>query len=166
MTKLSRAEIEAKQQQRTSAMLSFMQELLDEVPELNGVYQEHIEFMDEILSHPLMGDVTRFVIDQHRNEIGSKAESPVLNRCLAVLERGMNAKEDVVQELVAVSFVENLAQSDELYYSLREKLGPALREQLKLFEDEYGLPQQMAEMPNIESKVVANLFRDLHPGSR
>lgn len=166
MAKLSRTEVEAIQQQRNAEMLSFMQKLLDEVPELGGVYREHEEYMGEVLSHVLLGDVTRFVIDQHRSELNLKTQSSVLNRCLDVLEQGMSAKEDVVQELVAVSFLENLAQSDELYFSLRERLGPASRAQLKLFEDEYGLPPRMAEMPNIESKVAANLFRDIHPGSR
>ncbi len=166
MAKLSRSEIEAIQKQRNAEMLSFMQKLLDEVPELSGVYQEHEEYMGEVLSHVLLADVTRFVIDQHRSEINLKTQSSLLNRCLDVLEQGMSAKEDVVQELVAVSFLENLAQSDGLYFSLRERLGPALRAQLKFCEDEYGLPPQMAEMPNIQSKVVANLFRDIHPGSR
>lgn len=166
MAKLSKAESEELQARRQQEMLSFMQNLLNKVPELGGIYREHEEDMDKILSHVLLGDVTRLVIEQHRSEVDSNTQSPILNRCLAVLEQGMGAKEDIVQELVAVSFLENLAQSDELYYSLRERLGPSLRAQLKFCEDEYGLPPQMPEMPKIESKTVKNIFRDLHPGSR
>jgi hypothetical protein len=40
---------------------SFVPALLEEVPEINAVYDEHIDDYDELLEHLFMADVTRYI---------------------------------------------------------------------------------------------------------
>lgn len=119
-----------------------------------------------MLPHVLMGDVTRFVISQHQLELKSRSLSPVLDRCLSFLEKAMQADSQEVQELLSVSFLENLAQSDDLYFSIRSRLGPALKAELRSYEDETGNPPQALPMPNAENPILQNAIRDFFPGTK
>lgn len=146
--------------------LEFLNRMLVQVPELSRVYEEHRNIGKRILPHVLMGDITRFVIAQHQNELDSQTRSSILERCLDFLEKGITEEVEEVQELISVSFLENLAQSDALYDSIRSRLGPSLRAELEFYEDEMGEPPKAPQMPDVENATVRNAIRDFFPGRK
>jgi hypothetical protein len=83
--------------------------LLADVPEFREEYEEHLRFMDgELLLHVLFGDLTRFLV------AAEAADDEVLvARCLASMDRLLREADQETQNLVRVSFVENLAWEDD-----------------------------------------------------
>ena len=57
----------------------------------------------EVLPHLLFGDLTRFLLRAH-----SRGQGDVVDRCVRFLERAARYGDEMVVELVAVSFVENV----------------------------------------------------------
>jgi hypothetical protein len=115
---------------------NFIDLLLQKVPELRPLRDEHIRQYDELLPHVFFGELTRYVIDQVRAERDGTAQGgpePVA-RILDFLERAMISSDTKVQELVSVSFLENLDQSDEAYAKLKALLGPTLKRELASYE--------------------------------
>lgn len=114
---------------------AFVRGLLVQAPELQPLFNEHIEDNDELLPHVFMGDVTRFVVALSANsssdDISSLASRQTLIKILDFLEEGMQAGDDNVRELISASFLENLDQSDENYQSLKSHFGRSLLEQLR-----------------------------------
>lgn len=114
-------------------------ELLAGVPELGPVYDEHIEDNDELLSHVLMADVTRFFEDHLTASYGEGPEAhrsaEIVNHVLTVLEDAMMSGDPGLRELVSASFLENLDQ-DERYEAVKELAGPGLKRQLEVVEKE------------------------------
>ena len=113
-------------------------ELVQEVPEFKSVFDEHKDYYEELLPHVLMGDFTRFVIDGYRKgaggEAGSEHHMEATRKSLEVMERAMSSSDPDLQELVSVSFLENLDQSDAEYEGIKALLGPNLRRQLAEYE--------------------------------
>jgi hypothetical protein len=71
---------------------TFVERLVREAPPLKPVYDRHmLENMGELLPHVFMGELTRFVIDEQREEIRSGAPRPVLGLVLRELEAGLAA---------------------------------------------------------------------------
>ena len=118
---------------------NFVNDLVAKVPELKQLYAEHLEDNDGLLPHVFMGDLTRFVISAIANpeELGFSRQvaSDILVRILEMLEAGMRSESEDVQELVAVSFLENLEPNEKYYESLKSLFGTSLAEQLKRMED-------------------------------
>ncbi len=69
---------------------------------------EHIDTYGEVLSHILFGDLTRFVLQAYKE--GDKA---LVERCLIFLDKALTDGDAEVQNLVAVSFVENTDPRDQ-----------------------------------------------------
>jgi hypothetical protein len=57
------------------------------------------------------------------------------DRAMSLLEAGMGSPDPLLQELVAVSFIENLDPADESFSTIRKLFGPALEEQYLIFEN-------------------------------
>jgi hypothetical protein len=111
---------------------AWIAKLVTQVPSLRRLHDEHVADNDELLPHVFMGDVTRFVesavaAGPHRIQM--------VREILAVLEQAAASAEPSVLELVSVSFLENLDRSAEGYEQLRSMMGPALREELALYEE-------------------------------
>lgn len=103
--------------------------LLERVPEIRDMYDEHIQDNDEILPHVFLGDVTRFVVQQVRS-----GETGTLNhvaRILDIFEQYMASGDDHVKELISVSFVENLAGHEDALAILKKLVGPNLENEFK-----------------------------------
>ena len=85
-----------------------------------------------------MGDVTRFITNLHSEKLqgspGSAVSADTLTRALDVLESGMRSDDEEVQELISVSFLENLEQDDPNHLNLKSLLGSSLLEELKKYE--------------------------------
>ena len=99
-------------------------ELLEHVPELKCVYDEHINDYEELLPHVFFGDATRYVVQQAKD--GFLASDQPVSRILRLFEVAMAGSEDV-QELVSVSFLENLVGNEEVIRELASMMGPALK---------------------------------------
>jgi hypothetical protein len=97
------------------------------VPALEPLYQEHMADYDELLPHVLMGDVTRLAMQLHVQALRGAAEArDQLTQLLHILEEEMQSSDDEVQELIAVSFLENLERDDPQFPDLRNQLGQNL----------------------------------------
>lgn len=75
------------------------------VPGFDQLYEEHLSKYDEALPHVLFGDFVRFLDKEVRL---NGPFSPILGAAMGVLERAMGSQDTKLQELVAVSFIENL----------------------------------------------------------
>ena len=114
-----------------TATEDFMAHLLAEVPALAETYREHEAAYDQLLPHVLMGDLARLAL-----ELSGRSQSPqehngsTLAKLLDVLDGGMRSTAAPVKELIAVSFLENLDETDLHYRSLTRRLGPALQSEM------------------------------------
>lgn len=106
-----------------------VKKLLEHVPELRPVYDEHIHDNDDLLPHVFFGSVTRYVVQQASS--GQSGPSKPVGRILEFLERCMTSGDDKVKELVSVSFIENLAKHDDVVNALEGLLGASLERELK-----------------------------------
>jgi hypothetical protein len=112
---------------------AFIAELLAIVPELQPPYLEHLDGnFGELLPHVFFGDVTDWAVEQHAaTKHGSLAAEEALTRLLNFLESGYPAGDSEVQNLIAVSFLENLPHSHEENWEIRRRLGPNLASVMK-----------------------------------
>ena len=86
------------------AVKRFIEDLLEKVPALVPIYDEHLRDYDTLIPHVFLGDVTRFVV-------ALVNESPLSNELKAVLdvlEVAMSKEDEEISELISVSFLENL----------------------------------------------------------
>ena len=111
-----------------SSETAFIAELLATVPELRPRYLEHLnDNFGEPLPHVFFGDVTDWAVEQYAaTKHGSAAAEDALTRLLNFLESGYTAGDSEVQNLIAVSFLENLPHSREENWEIRRRLGPTL----------------------------------------
>ena len=85
-----------------------LQRLSSAIPEFRLEIADHLDFYDEALPHVLYGDLTRFVLAAH-----ARRDDALVDRCLTFLNAELRKGDKATQELVAVSFVENVGPSDE-----------------------------------------------------
>ncbi len=78
------------------------------VPEFASSIEEHLADNDELLPHVLFGDLTRFVVAAHQ-----RGEGDLVRRVLTFLDSALRDGDDKVQNLVEVSFIENVGPWDE-----------------------------------------------------
>src|SRR4051812_28243152 len=115
----------------------FPRELVRVIPEFQPLYNEHVAYYDEVLPHVLMGSFTRFFKDALerswvQNPNGLKWRG-VVTRSLDLLESALASPDDKLQNLIAVSFVENLLPEitdADSYEQLKSLLPGRLREEL------------------------------------
>jgi hypothetical protein len=115
---------------------TFVPTLLAELPGFKEIYDAHLRDYDTILPHVLVGDLTRYVIRAYRqmSTDASGQARRVVDRALALLEQAMQSTDAQLQELVSVSFLENLPQADEDYDAIKALLGPHLEKELAHYE--------------------------------
>ena len=111
-----------------AAEVAFVGALVHRFPTLRPILQEHLDDYDALLPHVLMGDVTRWVVGEFRTH----GESDRLREVLDFIESSYHQGDEHEQEIIAVSFLENLPRPDEQESGLRGLLGPSLTEQLRV----------------------------------
>jgi hypothetical protein len=111
---------------------NFPSELRDRVPGFAHVYDEHVADNDEVLPHVLLGDFVRF-LSQEVELHGPDSEA--LKQSMPLLERAMASSDPRLQELVAVSFLENLESTDPSFPAIRRLFGAELEKQYRVYED-------------------------------
>jgi hypothetical protein len=90
--------------------------------------QEHLDdFDDTLLPHILMGDVTRWVIRRFHQD----PNDPTLRQILSFIETAFEHANHDDQELIVVSFLENLPYANQKDAGIRTILGPALQNELR-----------------------------------
>ena len=92
------------------------------VPEFGAAIDEHVADHGGVLPHVLFGDLSRFVLAAHH-----AGDHELVSRSLAFLELALLEGDDGVQNLVAVSFVENVGPWDKSQESFIESWPEALR---------------------------------------
>ena len=100
----------------------YTRKLVESVPALHPIYKTHLDENDELLPHVFFGDLTRFVVA----EVRRGTHTSWIERLLEGLEVGLEGSQEV-QELISVSFVENLCDEDEAMKALK----PLMRAKLK-----------------------------------
>jgi hypothetical protein len=104
------------------SLTTLTQELVGAEPALRAVLDAHLADQGgEFLGHLFMADVTRWLV----------AHGPV-PAVIAVLERSLVEGDEAVQDVIALSFLENLEPEDR---TVRAALGPRLRAALDVQED-------------------------------
>lgn len=77
------------------------------LPEFGAAIDEHIAAFDEVFPHLLFGEMTRFVLDARE-----RGEDDLVQRALVFLDDALRDGDDMVENLVEVSFVENVGPWD------------------------------------------------------
>lgn len=113
----------------------FPEQLRAQVPGFDRICDEHLHDCDETLPHLLVGELVRFLSDEVRRH-GERSNA--LRQAMALLEQGMGSADPRLQELVAVSFLENLDSADEAFPAISSLFGPRLREQYERYAREAG----------------------------
>lgn len=106
--------------------------LVQQVPELRPVYNEHLRDYDEALPHVFLGDVTRYVVRQLRE--GGPGRLDSVRRIVAVLEQCVANGDRQVQELVSVSFLENLIDCEDVITAVKAIIGPNLAKEFAAYD--------------------------------
>ena len=84
-------------------------ELMRRLPEFKAAVDQHLaDNFGELLLHPLFGDLSRFVLAAHE-----RGDSDLVLRSLGFLEDAFRNGDEYVENLVTVSFVENIGPSNE-----------------------------------------------------
>lgn len=113
---------------------AFVGALCWHVPELLPVMQEGLDYYEELLSHLLMADISRWVVERFQTD---PADEP-LRRVLGFIEESfVRGTTQGSQEIIHVSFLENLPRPGEDGFDVTALLGPTLQEQLKLVDSRY-----------------------------
>lgn len=73
------------------------------VPEFGPSIDEHIADYSEVLQHVLFGELTRFVLAAYE-----RGDRELTRKCLRFLDFALREGDSRVENLVAVSFVENV----------------------------------------------------------
>jgi hypothetical protein len=107
--------------------------IIRSIPEFKDVYEEHLRFFNgEVVNHILMAKFVRFtkqVCDNTLQEISQPAT--VLKNILNCIEVLANSSDPDVDELVQVSFMENLHIVGDCYDLIRQHLGSKSLQLLK-----------------------------------
>ncbi len=116
---------------------NFCIRLRTDVPGFDRVYDEHVADYDDVLPHVLFGDLVRFL----ENDVALHgAEGEALKQAMLLLEHGMDSPDPRLQELVSVSFLENLEPGDPSSPAIRRLFGPRLAEEYKHYDPDAARP--------------------------
>lgn len=113
----------------------FIEDLVGAVPELKPLYDDHMEFNEELLSHSLMGDVALLVGDglskfkTHRfdDKVNQIDVPAIIGPLVNFLEDGMLTRGELVEEMIVVSFIEPLFNFPGALAMLKPSLPPTLK---------------------------------------
>lgn len=101
---------------------AYLVRLVEEVPELSSVLSVHLELYDEMLSHLFMADIARWA-ESVANSI--EGEATAVSKVLYLLDVGWIEGGRGIHEMIADSFLENLAMSGRLWDVLPKDLRAA-----------------------------------------
>ena len=100
----------------------FVRALVEAVPEVQPILDEHLADNGELLLHPFVARVRGFAVDAFDN-----SNRTLSDRIVAIFERGMRDGDEGVENAVAVSFVEDTPWWDTNRQAFIDSWPPALR---------------------------------------
>ena len=103
--------------------------LLAVLPEFEVAYRDELKKYASGLPNSVFGLLTQYVVDEYRR--GFIGPDTPFDRAIHFLEEAMGAKDVEVQNLVWVSFLENLHIAEDDFEGIKARLGPKLRATLK-----------------------------------
>lgn len=110
---------------------AWVERLVHDVPAIEPRLLAHIDHnWPDLLPHVFFGDLTRLVVGGFWSRREHRADSV---KILALLEEAMGSPDEAVQNLVSVSFCENLVGEKPLE-AIRAAMGPRLRAELAKHE--------------------------------
>lgn len=112
--------------------ISFVRSMVVRFPGLSALLEAHVEDnRGELLPHVFFGDVTRYVLSLVLAAIdGGLPPRRELRDILDYLEEAYAGGDAELQELISVSFLENLPRPGEPGAEIRKMVGPNLGRQL------------------------------------
>lgn len=97
---------------------AFCERLALDFPGVRTILDEHVAYHEELLPHVFLGDLTRYLL------AGGKDKTAIVQRLEDAISTGIPA----IDELIAVSFVENIEKHFELEEALMGVNGNKLRD--------------------------------------
>lgn len=112
--------------------VSFVRSMVARFPSLSALLEAHIkDNLGEMLPHVFLGDVTRYVLSLLLAVgAGGLPARRELRGILDYLEEAFDDGDEELQELISVSFLENLPRPGQTGAEIRKMVGPNLRKQL------------------------------------
>ena len=101
-----------------------IEHLLEQLPEFRAEVEDHIQFNEGLLPHVLFGDLTRFVLRARE-----QGRDDVVRRALEFLDEALRHGDEQVDNLVSVSFVENVGPWDPAQADFIDEWPHALRDE-------------------------------------
>jgi hypothetical protein len=95
----------------------FCRELAESFPDVNTILNEHVDYYEELLPNVFMGDLTRYIL----------GDGPERADIVQHLEDAFVSGTRDLEDLIAVSFVENIETRDSLEHALNGVKGNGLR---------------------------------------
>ncbi|MFN8392989.1 MAG: hypothetical protein U0136_22030 [Bdellovibrionota bacterium] len=89
---------------------NFLPSLVELVPELKPLYQEHITFYKEAVPGIFFASLARIVGDSARNLEGE--HSPRLEVILEMIDRALSSSDDDLRESARTGFVDGISDGD------------------------------------------------------
>jgi hypothetical protein len=89
--------------------IEFCQKLAEQVPETEAILQEHFNDYDQLLPNVFFGDLTRYIL----------SDRPGRLKIVEFLEQSFHQHGSEIEELIAVSFIENLESKYDLEQATR-----------------------------------------------
>lgn len=99
--------------------------LAERVPALKEIYDEHLEFYEELLPSVYFGELVPWIVGEYVASTKDPARPASWREVLAILEREYHSGLEV-ENLIDTSFLETLPYPEEEGYGLVEELGPTL----------------------------------------
>ena len=110
---------------REDNQIDFLKKIINLSPNYQEIYDEHLKFNKEIIPHVLMSEITQVLIESYLN---NKIE--LVKATLELIDKEFNEREDDIQNIIAVSMLENFPSSGENGYEIRSLLSKDLLEEL------------------------------------
>lgn len=117
----------------------FLVGLLDTNKVLTILYEDHLQENDELLPHVFFGDVTRYIMQLAVSSTSDHRENASeLLRILRFFESSYRESDEKIKNILFVSFLENLEQSDPSYSIIKAQLGDEMKRKLDQIESFYS----------------------------
>jgi len=108
-------------------------------PETRALMAEHIDTFGEVIPHVFLGEVSRFLEElDDQTRAGNREAESLLMSVLSILETGFRDGNEDVQNMIGVSFLENVMERAIASPAFRLRLGPLLRKDLQVMLGAYG----------------------------
>lgn len=105
---------------------NYLEFLLAKVPEFKATYEEHLEDNEEVLDHPLFGELFHFTLDAYE-----QGKTDLASRIIAFINAAAQSNDESMLELVQLSFLEYLIYSP-AYETVKAQLNEAAHHLLAL----------------------------------